>query len=91
MCGLIKRDTLDEVDIGYAFLPAFHGHGYALEAARAVVDYGRISVGLKTLQAIVTPGNDRSNALLEKIGMRFQRLVHLTPTDSGTLLYQMSL
>ena len=37
--------------------------------------------------AITSPGNAGSNAVLKKIGMRFEELVHLTPEDTGTLLY----
>ncbi|MES2898583.1 MAG: GNAT family N-acetyltransferase [Pseudomonadota bacterium] len=91
MSGLIKRDTLDEVDIGYAFLPAYHGHGYAVEAARAVVDYGRDVLGLKRLAAIITPGNAASYAVVDKLGMVFSRMVYLTPSDTGTRLYEMTL
>lgn len=91
MSGLIKRDTLEQVDIGYAFLPAYHGNGYAVEAARAVLAYGRETLGLARLMAIISPGNERSQAVLEKIGMRFERVVYLTPDDCGTCLYEMAL
>ena len=86
MCGLIKRDTLPEVDIGYAFLPQFGGKGYATEAAAAVLAFAA-SIGIRRVLAITSPGNAGSNAVLKKIGMRFEELVHLTPEDTGTLLY----
>lgn len=86
MCGLIKRDTLTDVDIGYAYLPQFGGKGYATEAAAGTLAYAR-TIGIRRLLAITSPGNDASNAVLRKIGMRFQDLVHLTPEDTGTLLY----
>lgn len=91
MSGLIKRDTLDDVDIGYAFLPPYRGQGYALEAARAVVEYARGTMQLPRLLAITSPENNASNALLEKIGMRFDKMVYLTPEDTGTRLYRMTL
>jgi RimJ/RimL family protein N-acetyltransferase len=90
MCGLIKRDTLDGVDLGYAYLPQYFGQGYAYEAAAAVVAHAG-SLGLQRLLAIVSPGNTGSAALLGKLGMRQQGLVHLTPQDGGTLLYSMSI
>jgi RimJ/RimL family protein N-acetyltransferase len=90
MSGLIKRDTLSEVDIGYAFLPEHFGKGYAIEAALAVRDHAR-ALGLTTLVAITSPGNEASNALLRKIGMRFDKMVHLTPEDPGTMLHTMTL
>ena len=86
MCGLIKRDTLPEVDIGYAFLPQFRGQGYATEAAAGVLAYAG-TIGIRRLLAITSPGNAGSNAVLKKIGMRFEEVVRLTPEDTGTLLY----
>ncbi|MDC0711198.1 GNAT family N-acetyltransferase [Stigmatella sp. ncwal1] len=78
LCGLIKRDALPDVDIGFAFLPGFWGKGYAYEAASAVVAYGHESLGLKRLVAIASPDNDRSIQLLEKLGLRFERLMTLS-------------
>src|SRR4029079_2941111 len=68
MCGLIKRDTLEDVDIGYAFLPRFWSKGYAVEAAQAVKEYAKNVVGLNRLVAIVDPENAGSMRVLEKIG-----------------------
>ncbi len=86
MCGLIKRDSLPDVDIGYAYLPEYGGMGYATEAAAGVLAYAA-SIGLRRLLAITSPGNDASNAVLKKIGMRFDKMVYLSPEDPGTLLY----
>lgn len=74
MCGLIKRDTLPDVDLGFAFLPAFRGTGYAQEAAQATLDYGRRVYGLRRVVAIVSPDNAPSLALLARLGFRFERL-----------------
>src|SRR5664279_5426527 len=71
MCGLIKRDTLPEVDLGYALVPAFWGLGYAREAARACLAWGRDTLQLRGLLAIVSPGNAASIRLLEALA--FQR------------------
>lgn len=81
MCGLIKRDTLQDVDIGFAFLPEFWGRGYAYEAASAVLDHGRRTFGLKRIVAITAPGNDSSIRLLEKMSLRFERMLELSPND----------
>lgn len=70
MCGLLRRDTLDDVDIGFAYLARHAGLGYGLEAARATLDFGHDSLGLRRIVAIVKPDNDRSTALLRKLGMR---------------------
>ncbi|WP_036169784.1 GNAT family N-acetyltransferase [Massilia sp. 9096] len=86
MCGLIKRSTLDGVDIGYAFLPAGRQQGYALEAARGVLAYAP-ALGLRRVLAITSPNNIASNRLLLKLGMRFEHFTHLTPEDAGSNLY----
>jgi RimJ/RimL family protein N-acetyltransferase len=85
-CGLIKRPTLPGVDLGYAFLDAYRGRGYAHEAAAAVLALAP-RLGLAQVLAITTPGNAASNGLLRKLGMRFERVVHLVPGDQGTNLY----
>ena len=77
MCGLVRRDGLDDVDIGYAFLPAFRGRGYAIEAARGVLRHARDVVGLARLVAIVNPDNRASIRVLERLGMTYERAVRL--------------
>lgn len=77
MCGLLKRETLDDVDIGFAFLPHYRSRGYALEAAAAVMQYGRNVLGLKRIVAIVDPDNAGSIRLLQKIGLTFDRMIRL--------------
>jgi RimJ/RimL family protein N-acetyltransferase len=86
MCGLIKRDTLEYVDIGYAFLPQYRGRGYAFEAGQAVLAYAP-TIGITRVAAITSPNNIASNQLLLKLGLKFQRFTHLTPDDTGTNLY----
>lgn len=87
MCGLIQRDALDDVDLGYALLPEFGGKGYAREAARAVVAYAREVLGLVRLVAIVGDRNERSIRLLETVGFVFERMVRLPPDDENLALY----
>lgn len=81
ICGLIKRDALADVDLGYAYLPQYWGCGYATEAALACLEYARAPLGLKRLVAIVDPANQGSIRVLEKVGMKFERLIRLTPED----------
>jgi RimJ/RimL family protein N-acetyltransferase len=78
ICGLIKRDGLEDVDIGFAFLPKFWAKGYAYEAAAAVMAYGKTVLGLKRIVAITSPDNYASARLLEKLGLRFERMIHLS-------------
>ncbi|HEY6221088.1 MAG TPA: GNAT family N-acetyltransferase [Candidatus Eisenbacteria bacterium] len=86
-CGLIKRESLDDVDIGFAFLPQFRGQGFALESAVAVLEHGKRALGLKRIVAIVSPANRRSIAILEKIGLKFERKLKLPGEDEEISLY----
>lgn len=71
MAGLVKRDSLPEVDVGYAFLPAFWGQGYAREAAAACLHHAHTVIGLRRVLAITGPDNKASARVLEAIGMRY--------------------
>ena len=87
MAGLIKRDTLDDVDGGFAFFPEYRGHGYAYEAAAAVVAYGKRELGLERIVAITSPTNARSVKVLEKVGLVFLRSLGKSPEGLDTWLF----
>jgi len=87
LCGLIKRDSLKDVDIGYAFLPRFWGKGYAHEAAAAVLAHGKHTLGLRRIVAITSQDNHSSIKLLEKLGFRFEQLLQLTPGEPQVKLF----
>ena len=87
MCGLIKRDTLDDVDIGFAFLPQYRGHGYAYEAAAATLAYGRNTLVLKRIVAIAAPDNLASARLLEQIGLRDEGRIQLAHREQPLRLF----
>ncbi|MGG4452890.1 GNAT family N-acetyltransferase [Brevibacillus porteri] len=76
LCGLIKRDSLEDVDIGFAFLPTYWGKGYANEAASAVLAHGK-EVGLKRIVAITNLDNTSSANLLKKIGLQDKGMITL--------------
>jgi [ribosomal protein S5]-alanine N-acetyltransferase len=87
MCGLLKRDVLDDFDIGYAFLPAHWSRGYALEAAEAVIAEGRETFGLTRVAGIVSPSNAASIRVLEKLGLRYERMVRVRPDADEVMLF----
>ena len=86
MCGLIKRDGLADVDIGFAFLPQYGGMGYARESAAAVLEYGRATLGMKRVVAITSPDNVRSIKVLEAVGLEFEKKVKMSPGEPALLL-----
>lgn len=79
ICGLLKREWLDDVDIGFALLPDFRASGYAREAATLALARGRDVHGLTRIVAIVQRGNERSERLLTALGFAFERLVQAAP------------
>ena len=87
MCGLLKRDTLPDVDIGYAYLPEYWGQGYAFEAAEATVQHAARKFGLRRLIGVVSQGNSGSIRVLEKVGMRFERLYPMHAGEPEVRLY----
>jgi RimJ/RimL family protein N-acetyltransferase len=70
ICGLLKRDWLEDVDVGFAFLEPFRSQGFGFESAQAVLAYGRSALGLERILAIVSPDNEASICLLQKLGFR---------------------
>ena len=87
MCGLIKRDSLVDVDVGFAFLPSYRARGYAHESTSAVLAHGKRDFGLKRIVAIASPGNAKSIALLEKLGMQAEKTVKLDGDHHDVVLY----
>ncbi len=89
ICGLIKRDYLDHIDLGFALLEQYWGQGYAAEAARSTIDYAFEELELDELWAVTVPANDNSIRLLEKLGFQF---LHITrdPIDEEVAVYALS-
>ena len=87
ICGLIKRDMLEWVDVGFSFLETHRGKGYAFEAATAVMEYGRTQFGLLRIIGVTAPDNQISIRLLEKLGLRFEKRIHLPNYGEESLLF----
>jgi RimJ/RimL family protein N-acetyltransferase len=85
MCGLMQRDYLENVDIGFALLPQYTGKGYAYEAAKATLDYAKTNLNLKKIVAFTDIDNEHSISLLKKLGMSFEKMITI-PTDSEELM-----
>ena len=91
ICGLVKRELLENVDVGFAFLPQYWSKGYAFESAFAVLAYARNTLGLKRIVGIATPDNHGSIRVLEKIGLRFEKMVKLSEDDVELKLFALDL
>ncbi|MCR5880325.1 GNAT family N-acetyltransferase [Phenylobacterium sp. J367] len=88
MAGIVVgREGLDTPDIGYALLARHAGHGYATEAAAAVLAHARSEMGLSKVAAITTPTNTASQRVLEKLGLRFVQMINLPGHDEASAYY----
>lgn len=87
LCGLLQRDVLPNPDLGFAYLPAYRGQGYGIEAAAAALAYARKEFGIRRVLAFTSPENDRSMALLRKAGMRFEGTVRMAPDKEESRLF----
>lgn len=91
ICGLFRRDNLEDPDIGFAVLPDFCSRGYAGEAAFAVLKHARDDLGIQKLTAIVSPDNAPSIGLIEKLGLVFERMITMPGDDEAISLYSAAL
>jgi RimJ/RimL family protein N-acetyltransferase len=89
MCGLLKRESLKDVDIGFAFLPEYWSQGLAFESASAVVNHGRETWGLQRIVAITSPDNDASIRLLLKLGFKFVGMIKLAEDQPEVRLFEL--
>ncbi len=86
LCGLIKRKTLDDVDIGFALLPNFAGKSYGFEIAQATLDHAKNELGLKRIVAITLENNIASIELLKKIGLKYEKMVENAGSEAEQLM-----
>lgn len=89
LCGLLQRDALTDPDIGFAYLPAYRGQGFAAEAAKATLAFARDDLGLARVLAIVHPDNPDSIRLLERLGMTSTGNIVLHAGSAGDRLFRL--
>ena len=87
ICGLVKRDALEHIDIGFAFLPQYEGKGYGFESATAVMHHAKNELNIKTIAGITNSNNKSSIALLEKLGLKYQKMILLPGEIEEIMLF----
>ena len=87
VCGLIDRDGLDGIDIGYALLPEYEKMGFAFEAAERVKEAAFNEFRIENLKAITLKDNISSQNLLLKLGFELVGVTKLPNDDDELLLY----
>ena len=85
--GFVDRDELESVDVGFAFLPIGRGKGYAYEATKALLEYGKNTLKFDVILGIANNDNERSHSLLKKLGLRFDKFVKLHDDEKEISLF----
>ena len=89
-CGLTNFPDIDgqpEIEIGFRLKKRCWGNGYATEAAFVVRDLSFNQYGVFRLVSIVNPKNIASIRVVEKLGMKFEKIVKLTNSPCVDNLY----
>ncbi len=86
-CGLAKRETIDDVDLGYGLLGRFAGCGYATEAARGVMEYARDVLGLQRVVGFTSPANHASIHVLQKLGLHYEKMLQLPGFAASSMVF----
>src|SRR5437762_10485003 len=86
ICGIIKRDTLEDRDIGFALLPLYTGKGYAYEAAFATLQHAKQILGIPRIVAITLAANNRSVSLLTKLGLLYEKMICFPGSEQELML-----
>jgi len=84
--GIFEREGLDVLDIGFSFLPDYEGKGFAYESANKLKEVAATEFGIQKISAITTKDNFSSQKLIEKLGLKFQKMVTI-PNDDAELMY----
>ena len=77
VCGLVKRPSMEHVDVGFAFMPDYRKKGYGYESASAIIDYAKSELDIDYIVAITDLDNIGSIKLLEKLGLKFEKVMQL--------------
>lgn len=91
ICGFYQREGLDCPDLGFAFSGDYWGYGYAVESSTAILDYGRRTLGLDQVAAIVDAANERSIRVIEKLGFKAGGYFRLPDEEEALRLYRLNL
>lgn len=85
MCGLVNRESLENVDIGFALLPIYKRTGYTYEAAKATLTYAKETLQIEKIVAITDSENVASIKLLNKIGLQFEKEIQYDENETVLL------
>ena len=76
----LSTGTIEDIEIGFAFLPTYWGRGLATEAAEFCLGVAQTELELRTLVGVTTPENLASQRVLGKLGFRYESEVVVEQT-----------
>jgi len=85
--GLIDREGMKHIEVGFALLQEFTGKGYAFEATKAMLDFAHKTLKINPIVAITDLENIRSGKLLEQLGFRFDKNIQLPSFEKPSKLF----
>ena len=86
-CGLYDREGLNGIDIGFAFLPQYEKKGYAFESSARILEAAIQDFNVKHISGITIKANISSQKLLEKLGLKFEKIINIPNDDEDLMLY----
>ena len=90
-CGLIKRETLEDIDMGFGFLPEYEGLGLGHESSKAILKLAKDQFNIKRLAAITLENNHKSINLLKKLGFVYEKMVKPFDEERELMLFAKNL
>ena len=85
--GLIDREGMEHIEVGFAFLQKFSGKGYAFESTKAMLNYAATTLKISPIVAITDLDNTKSAKLLERLGLRFEKNIQLPEFEKENKLF----
>lgn len=86
---LIQRDYLNDIDLGFAFLPQMQNKGFAKAASQIIIQMLKEQGSIGQLAAVSIPSNRSSIFLLKSLGFRFKKTIHVS--NEQLALFKLSL
>jgi RimJ/RimL family protein N-acetyltransferase len=89
-CGLWNPVGWPELEVGWTLERSTWGQGFATEAGERAIAWAREELGLTRIASCIVPGNERSIAVAERLGMSFDRM-DTFPEGHEAAVYAMAL
>lgn len=91
ICGILKREFINDLDIGFAMLPKYENNGYGYEAANATLTFAKHKLKISRIVGFTLDYNNHSINLLNKLGFKFEKMIRLPNNDENMALFAKSL